>query len=175
MHSPKACIDVILGAICITSGSRTLDTYIQDMEERGQEKDRIEEVISALKIYNEAIQTKKIKPVVQKSAIEEVSEKYRNMGLEVSEAHKKYKDDLVRMKEAFKGEIPETFYCPITREIFFDPVMTCDGQTYERQAVTEWLKDHDTSPLTGLPLANRNLMTNIIIKKLINEFHQKVI
>jgi hypothetical protein len=53
--------------------------------------------------------------------------------------------------------------------------MTCDGQTYERQAVAEWLKTHDTSPLTGLPLANKNLMPNIIIKKLINEFHDKVI
>ena len=78
------------------------------------------------------------------------------------------------MKEAFKGEIPETFYCPITREIFFDPVMTCDGQTYERQAVQEWFKSHDTSPLTGLPLASKTLMPNIIIKKLINEFHEKV-
>jgi hypothetical protein len=112
---------------------------------------------------------------VQKSIIEDVSSKFRSMGLGVSEAHNKYKEDLLRMKEAFKGEIPETFYCPITREIFFDPVMTCDGQTYERQAVAEWLKTHDTSPLTGLPLANRNLMPNIIIKKLINEFHDKVL
>lgn len=40
--------------------------------------------------------------------------------------------------------------------------------------MSEWLKTHDTAPLTGLPLANKNLMPNLIIKKLINEFHDKV-
>jgi len=35
MNTPKACIDVILGVIAITSGSRTLDTYVDDMRERG--------------------------------------------------------------------------------------------------------------------------------------------
>lgn len=42
MQTPKACIDVILGAISITSGVRTLESYVKDMEERGQEKARIE-------------------------------------------------------------------------------------------------------------------------------------
>jgi hypothetical protein len=120
MHSPKACIYVIVGSIFITSGSRTPDTYFKDMEARGQEKDRINEIICALKIYNEAIQTKKIKPVVQKSVIEEVLYKYRKMDLGVSEAHNKYKDDIIRMKETFKYETPEIFYCPIIREIFLD-------------------------------------------------------
>lgn len=98
MTTPKACIDVILGAICITSGARTLETYVADMEERGQEKSRIEEVINALKHYDAAIQSKKIKPVLQESIIEEVSNKYRNLSLGVSEAHNKYKEDLLRMK-----------------------------------------------------------------------------
>lgn len=106
MRTPKACIDVMLGAICITSGVRTLETYVKDMEDRGQDKARIEEVVGALKRYDDGIQTKRIKPVVQKSIIDEVSEKYRKLGLEVSESHNKYREDLVRMKEAFKGEIP---------------------------------------------------------------------
>lgn len=84
MNTPKACIDVMLGAICITSGVRTLDTYVKDMEDRGQDKDRIEEVMGALRPYDNAIQTKKIKPVIQKSIIEEVSAKYRDMSLGVS-------------------------------------------------------------------------------------------
>jgi len=36
ISNPKACIDVILGAIAITSGTRTLDLYIKDMVDRGQ-------------------------------------------------------------------------------------------------------------------------------------------
>ncbi len=48
MKTAKACIDVMLGAIAITSGTRTLDTYIDDMKQRGQEADRIKEVTEAL-------------------------------------------------------------------------------------------------------------------------------
>jgi hypothetical protein len=132
-------------------------------------------VVDALREYSEALKTKKIEPVRQKSLVEKSHEEFKNLSVNPGDPHNKYKEDLIKMKEAFKGEIPETFYCPITREIFLDPVMTCDGQTYEKIAITEWLKNHDTSPLTGLTLENKNLMPNFIIKKLINEFHGKVV
>ena len=51
MKNPKACIDVILGAIAITAGERTLETYIDDMKQRGQDAERIKEVTNALKLY----------------------------------------------------------------------------------------------------------------------------
>lgn len=43
----------MLGAISISSGSRNLETYIKDMEERGQSSERIQEVTAALKLLNE--------------------------------------------------------------------------------------------------------------------------
>ena len=49
-----------------------------------------------------------------------------------------------------KTEIPRQFICPITHELMKDPVFTCDGITYERNAVEKWLKNHNTSPLTGM-------------------------
>ena len=49
MKTPKAVIDVILGVIALTSGARTLEGYVKDMEERGQEKERIEEVVYSLR------------------------------------------------------------------------------------------------------------------------------
>lgn len=52
MKTPKACIDVILGVIAIISGARTLPGYIKDMKDRGQSKDRIEEVVHALKVLD---------------------------------------------------------------------------------------------------------------------------
>jgi len=58
--NPKAVIDVILGAIAITSGSRNLQTYVADMVERGQTKERIDEVSSALKLYNSMFSPKKL-------------------------------------------------------------------------------------------------------------------
>ena len=43
--------------------------------------------------------------------------------------------------------------CPITGEIFLDPVLCVgDGHTYERLAAERWLATHATSPLTGQPL-----------------------
>jgi len=35
VDKPKACVDVMLGAIAITNGTRTLQEYIRDMEDRG--------------------------------------------------------------------------------------------------------------------------------------------
>jgi hypothetical protein len=37
--------------------------------------------------------------------------------------------------------------------VMSDPVLLVgDGQTYEREAITRWLADHDTSPSTGVTL-----------------------
>ncbi len=35
MKTPKACIDVILGAIAVGSGRRSLEQYVEDMRNRG--------------------------------------------------------------------------------------------------------------------------------------------
>jgi len=37
------------------------------------------------------------------------------------------------------------------------PVVTSDGQVYERSAIKKWLKTNNTSPLTGLPLQDKTL------------------
>lgn len=49
LQTPKAVIDVILGVIALTSGSRTMEEYIKDMETRGQSAERIEEVKYSLR------------------------------------------------------------------------------------------------------------------------------
>lgn len=49
LQTPKAVIDVILGVIALTSGSRTIDEYIKDMEARGQSTERIAEVKHSLR------------------------------------------------------------------------------------------------------------------------------
>ena len=56
--------------------------------------------------------------------------------------------------------------CPILHELFVDPVMTVDGQTYERSAIEHWFREgKDTSPATGLTLSSLTLIPNIAIKK----------
>jgi hypothetical protein len=52
------------------------------------------------------------------------------------------------------------FTCPITKEKFQDPVIAKDGFTYERSAITEWLRCHNTSPMLGTQLKNKKLIPN---------------
>jgi len=48
----------------------------------------------------------------------------------------------------------ETYQCPITHGLMFDPVVAEDGNTYEREAIQEWLSKNARSPLnpTGMTI-----------------------
>lgn len=54
----------------------------------------------------------------------------------------------------------DAFLCPITREYMEDPVICCDGHTYERFAIEMWLRSNSRSPKTNQPLASRELIPN---------------
>jgi hypothetical protein len=54
----------------------------------------------------------------------------------------------------------ESLKCPITGEIFQDPVIAQDGHTYERNA---------SSPMTSEPMDISTLRTNHIVRKMIDE------
>mmetsp|Transcript_2058 Transcript_2058/g.2735 ORF Transcript_2058/g.2735 Transcript_2058/m.2735 type:complete len:313 (+) Transcript_2058:46-984(+) len=66
----------------------------------------------------------------------------------------------------------DSFMCPITQFLMEDPVSTMDGQTYERDAITEWLKTNDTSPNTGEFLKDKSLIPNYGLKRAIAEFNE---
>ena len=61
-----------------------------------------------------------------------------------------------------KVEEPDHLLCPITHEMFRDPVMVMEsGHTYEREAIERHFREHGTDPLTrdrirGAPVTNRN-------------------
>jgi len=177
-------IDVILGAIAITSGSRNLQTYVADMVERGQTKERIDEVSSALKLYNSMFSPKKIVRFVKREEEkkeEEVSYTQRYNKIQdqfelkekleaLTEDQKKYKNDLRELKKVCKEKIPEDLSCPITGEIFYEPVMAEDGHTYEKTAIEVWLEKFDTSPVeTNLKL-NKNFIPNQSVKRLVKRY-----
>lgn len=60
--------------------------------------------------------------------------------------------------------------CPITCELFRDPVIGSDGHTYERESITKWIQKHKTSPTTGEPMDLQSLRPNYTIKKLVDDF-----
>ena len=64
-------------------------------------------------------------------------------------------------------KIPEEFKCPITTEIMENPVVTADGHTYERLGIETWLRNHNTSPLTGDILADKILTPNHALRNTI--------
>ena len=63
-----------------------------------------------------------------------------------------------------------SFICPITNEIMEDPVITPDGITYEREAIEEWLINHDTDPMTKNKLSKSNLVANLALKNAIEDY-----
>ena len=68
------------------------------------------------------------------------------------------------------SNIPAEYICPLTLEMFTDPVITVDGQCYERRAIEAWFQGHQTSPLSNAPLPSKHLIVNFALKKLIADF-----
>lgn len=65
--------------------------------------------------------------------------------------------------------------CTITKKIMKHPVVIENGQTYEREAIIEWFKTHNTCPNTGEIIRNKNiLIPNFAIRGMIDTYtHQK--
>jgi len=72
-----------------------------------------------------------------------------------------------KAEEALRRRVEPDFMCPIMHERMQEPVLAADGHTYERQAIEKWLQMHNTSPMTGAPLAHRYLTENFALRHLI--------
>lgn len=64
--------------------------------------------------------------------------------------------------------LADMLLCPITLQLMTDPVMDCNGHTFERSAIVAWYAAHDTSPITNQLVANKNLTVNYAIKQLLD-------
>lgn len=82
-------------------------------------------------------------------------------------------EEMVSKQGGLDDDIPDEFICPITCELMIDPVMTVDGHTYERKAISEWLETHDTSPLTGEALPQKWLVPNLLIRTQIERLRKR--
>ena len=69
---------------------------------------------------------------------------------------------------------PDEFLCPITLELFREPVIAADNNTYERSAILRWFRDgRRTSPTTNKKLKTIQVQPNITLRGSINSFLQK--
>jgi hypothetical protein len=67
--------------------------------------------------------------------------------------------------------IPAQYLCPINQTIMVNPVMCPDGYTYEDQAIREWLRNHNTSPITRTYMDSSRIVPNRALKDLIDEYN----
>ncbi|RDX66101.1 putative E3 ubiquitin-protein ligase LIN, partial [Mucuna pruriens] len=67
---------------------------------------------------------------------------------------------------------PEEFICPLTGNLFEEPVTLETGQTFEKEAIKAWLeKGNRTCPVTGNTLECVAMpFTNLILKRLIDNW-----
>ena len=67
--------------------------------------------------------------------------------------------------------IPPEFCCPITGDIMVDPVISPDGFSYEKSAITRWLSDpNNVDPLTRSPYTISQYSSNRALKEIIERF-----
>lgn len=62
------------------------------------------------------------------------------------------------------NQMEEDFCCIITKQKFQEPVIAEDGFTYEKSAILDWFKGHDTSPVTRKQIG-KNLIDNQWLRK----------
>lgn len=68
------------------------------------------------------------------------------------------------------GDAPEHLCCPLTLEVFVDPVIASSDTTYERTAIEKWLLKNAVDPLTNLPLATTALVPDARKKRLCDAY-----
>eukprot|EP01083_Nonionella_stella_P064542 168298_1 len=84
--------------------------------------------------------------------------------------------DTEEYKEVFvpwnDEDIPNEYKCPISLEIMCEPVILSDGFYYEREYIEDWLRSHNRSPMTNLPLANPTLTADYAFRNKIDKWKQ---
>ncbi|KAK9830346.1 hypothetical protein WJX72_011173 [[Myrmecia] bisecta] len=77
-----------------------------------------------------------------------------------------------KQRALLPGINEDVFSCPITQVVMRDPVLCSDGHTYERSAITAWLRLRDTSPMTNEPPASKQLVSNVAVRHFVAMYLQ---
>lgn len=97
--------------------------------------------------------------------------------LEDSENYEKYKEKINKITnliEQGKIKIPENFLCPISKSIFYNPVLLSDGYTYEKEYILKWIQNNNKSPMTNRELINKDISPNILVRSMVREWVDKI-
>ncbi|KAG6579627.1 U-box domain-containing protein 35, partial [Cucurbita argyrosperma subsp. sororia] len=86
---------------------------------------------------------------------------------------KKVADEARSLASKLPAPIPNHFICPILQDVMNDPCVAADGYTYDRWAIEKWLQENDNSPITKLPLSDKNLIPNFSLLSAIVEWNSR--
>ena len=71
------------------------------------------------------------------------------------------------MPEESKSEIPEEFFCEMTKKIMRDPMVSRYGNHFEREAILKWINDgNHYCPVSGQGM----LILKSLIERCIREY-----
>jgi len=64
---------------------------------------------------------------------------------------------------------PDALVCPITQELMTEPALvTTNGRTYQREAITRWVREHGTDPLQRSErLSEGDLAPNLAVRQMV--------
>jgi hypothetical protein len=69
-------------------------------------------------------------------------------------------------------QVMRNLTCTLTQQMFVDPVIATDGQTYERAAILDWVNVYHCSPTTGAPM-DATFRNNTEIKSIIQSIQRQ--
>jgi hypothetical protein len=125
-------------------------------------------VIDIIKLINTTNETH-FKNTIQ--GIVKINEQYKNNDSLIILEENKLREENKQLKEKNK-QLKENFICPITMAVMKDPVICDDAHTYERSAIKQWLSTNNHSPITRQIINNNNLIPNIVLRNIIQEFEK---
>lgn len=65
--------------------------------------------------------------------------------------------------------IKESIYCPISSQIFLEPVVAEDGNIYEKDLIIDWIEKYHNSPITRQSMSSK-VYPSKFIKNLVEEY-----
>ena len=71
----------------------------------------------------------------------------------------------------FREKFIDALTCPISLDIFTDPVIVNSGHTYERSYIIKIIEKNGTDPLTRQILKKEEIYSNYLVNQLIKEFN----
>lgn len=72
-------------------------------------------------------------------------------------------------------KVPQELVCPITLELYIEPVVLADGHTFEKESIVRWFRHHETNPMTGVKVEHKQLVPNLNVRNMCRDFCESLI